>query len=107
MNAGTASADVGGWKVVYRSTAGTTDTSLATIPDGTTIAAGGFYLVGGSAYAGARATNALVEGTAAAAPPATASPGSSIVRKPDGRDTNDNAADLTISSTATPGATNG
>lgn len=141
VNAGTAAADVGGWKVVYRSAAGTTDASLATIPDGTTIAAGAFYLLGGSAYAGAHpadqsfgpalaatgggvgvrdstgalvdgvgwgtATNALVEGTAAAAPPATASPGSSVVRKPDGHDTDDNAADLSVASTATPGATNG
>jgi len=141
VNAGTAAADVGGWKVVYRSAAGTTDTTLATIPDGTTIAAAGFYLLGGSAYAGPHAanqsfalaiaatggavgvrdstgalvdgvgwgtaTNALVEGVAAAAPPATASPGSSIVRKPDGHDTNDNSADLSVSSTATPGVSNG
>ena len=141
MNAGTAAADVGGWKVVYRSAAGTTDASLARIPDGTTIAAGAFYLLGGSAYVGTHpadqsfgpalaatgggvgvrdstgalvdgvgwgtATNGLVEGTAAAAPPATASPGSSVVRKPDGHDTDDNAADLSVASTATPGATNG
>ena len=43
------------------------------------------------------ATNALVEGTAAAAPPATAAPGSSLVRLPDGHDTNANAADFTVS----------
>jgi len=141
VNAGTTAADVSGWKIVYRSAAGTTDTTLATIPDGTTIAPGGFYLLGGSAYAGAgvanqsfgsaiaatgggvgvrdstgalvdgvgwgTATNALVEGTAAAAATATAPPGSSIVRKPDGHDTNDNAADFTVSDTATPGASNG
>jgi hypothetical protein len=53
------------------------------------------------------ATNALVEGTAAAAPPSTAPPGSSIVRKPDGHDTNSNAADFSVASTATPGVTNG
>ena len=141
VNAGTAAADVGGWKVVYRSAAGTTETTLATIPDGTTIAAGGFYLLGGGAYAGAHAvdqsfgtaiaasggavgirdasgsivdgagwgtaTNALVEGTAAAPATATAPPGSSIVRKPDGHDTNDNAADFGVSDSATPGASNG
>jgi hypothetical protein len=141
VNVGAAAADVGGWKIVYRSAAGTTDTSLAMIPDGTTIAAGAFYLLGGSAYAGAHATdqsfapalaatgggvgvrdstgavvdgvgwgtatNALVEGVAAAAPPATASPGSSIVRKPDGHDTNDNGAEVSVASTATAGATNG
>jgi hypothetical protein len=140
VNAGTAAADVGGWKVVYRSAAGTSDTTLATIPAGTTLAPGAFYLVAGSAYAGAApadqsfasglaatggaaavrdaagtlvdgagwgtAANALVEGAPAPAPPATASPGSSIVRLPDGHDTNDNAADFSVSATATPRAVN-
>ena len=57
VNTGGAAADVGGWKLAYRSAAGTSDTTLATIPTGTTIAAGGFYLFGGSAYAGARAAD--------------------------------------------------
>jgi hypothetical protein len=139
-NTGTAAVDIGGWKIVYRSAAGTSDTTLATIPTGTTLAAGGFYLLGGSAYAGAAtpdqsfsaglaatggavgvrdtsgtlidgvgwgtAANALVEGAPAAAPPATAAPGSSIVRLPDGHDTNANAADFTVTSTATPRGTN-
>ena len=52
------------------------------------------------------ATNAFVEGSPAPAPPATSAPGSSIVRLPDGHDTNANAADFTISSTATPKAAN-
>jgi hypothetical protein len=141
VNTGTAGADVGGSKVVYRSAAGTSDVTLATLPAGTTIAAGGFLLLGGSTYAGSHAadvsftaalaatggsvgirdstgtlldgagwgtaTNALVEGTAASAPPATAAPGSSIVRKPDGRDTNENSVDFSVASTATPGTTNG
>jgi hypothetical protein len=47
-----------------------------------------------------------VEGAAAAAPPATASPGSSIVRLPDGHDTDANAADFTVTSTASPRAAN-
>ncbi len=140
FNPGTSAVDVAGWKVIYRSAAGTSDTTLATIPDGTTIAPGGFYLLGGSGYAGAvtddqsfgtglaatgggvgvrdstgalvdsvgwgTATNALVEGSAAPAPPATASPGSSIVRLPDGTDTNANATDFTITATATPKASN-
>jgi hypothetical protein len=140
VNSGTTDVDLSGWKVVYRSAAGTSDTTLATIPAGTTLAAGAFYLLGGSNYAGAKpadqsfstglagtggavgvrdasgtlvdgagwgtATNALVEGTAAAAPPATAAPGSSIVRIPDGRDTNANAADFAVSATATPKAAN-
>jgi hypothetical protein len=141
VNTGTAAADVGGWKVVYRSAAGTSDTALATIPNGTTLAVGGFYLLGGAGYAGAHtpnqsftaglaatgggvairdtagalvdsvgwgtATNAFVEGTAASASPTTAAPGSSIVRRPDGHDTNDNSADFSVASTATPGVSNG
>jgi hypothetical protein len=125
---------------VYRSAAGTSDTTVATIPAGTTIAPGGFYLLGGSSYAGAvaadqsfstglagtgggvgirdtagalvdgvgwgTATNVLVEGTAAPAPPSTAPPGSSIVRLPDGDDTNGNAADFTVTATASPKAAN-
>jgi hypothetical protein len=139
-NGGTATVDVGGWKVVYRSAAGTSDTTLGTIPSGTALAPGAFYLLGGSAYAGSvpadqsfstglassggaagvrdssgalvdsvgwgTATNALVEGSPAPAPPATASPGSSIDRLPDGHDTNQNAADFTVSATATPRASN-
>jgi hypothetical protein len=52
FNMGPGTADVGDWKIVYRSSSGTTDTTLVTIPTGTTIAAGGFYLAGGSAYGG-------------------------------------------------------
>ena len=141
VNAGGAAADVGDWKLVYRASSGTSDTTLATIPTGTTIAAGGFYLFGGSAYAGARAAdqsfgsglaaagggvavrdangvvvdsagwgtaaNAYVEGSVAAAPPTTAPPGGSIVRRPDGHDTNDNSTDFTVAATASPRATNG
>jgi hypothetical protein len=139
-NTGRTAADIGGWKVVYRSASGTSDTTLATIPAGTTLAAGGFYLLGGSGYAGAAtadqsfaaglagtgggvgirdtalalvdsvgwgtAANALVEAPPAPAPPATAAPGSSIARIPDGRDTNANAADFTVSSSATPRGAN-
>ena len=50
-NFGTATVDVSGFKLVYRSSTGTSDVSLATIPSGTTIPAGGYYLFGGSAYA--------------------------------------------------------
>jgi hypothetical protein len=125
---------------VYRSAAGASDTTIATIPAGTSIPSGGFYLLAGSGYAGTAtpdqsfstglaaagggvgvrdtagalvdgvgwgtATNALVEVAAAAAPPATASPGSSLVRLPDGNDTNSNASDLSISSAATPRSAN-
>ena len=56
-NAGDAPADVGGFKLVYRSASGTSDVTLATIPAGTTIPAGGFYLLGGNAYAGSHAAD--------------------------------------------------
>ena len=52
VNTGTAALDVSGYKLAYRSGAGTSDVTLATIPSGTSIPAGGFYLFGGSAYAG-------------------------------------------------------
>jgi Lamin Tail Domain/Collagen triple helix repeat (20 copies) len=140
VNTGTAAADVSGYKVAYRSGAGTSDVTLATIPSGTTIPAGGFYLLGGSGYAGSAtadqsfstalaataggvavrdasgaivdsvgygdATNAFIEGHPAAAPPAAAAPGNSAVRLPDGHDTNDNAADFSVSASPTPRAAN-
>jgi hypothetical protein len=52
VNAGTAAVDLSGYKLVYRSAAGTSDISLDTIPSGTTLAAGAFLLFGGSGYAG-------------------------------------------------------
>jgi Lamin Tail Domain/Collagen triple helix repeat (20 copies) len=56
-NVGTAAVDVSGYKLAYRSASGTSDVSLATIPSGTTIPAGGYYLFGGSAYAGTPAAD--------------------------------------------------
>ena len=140
VNAGTAAADLSGWKLVYRSAAGTSDVVLATVPDGTSLAAGGFYLFGGAGYVsgpaadqsystsiaatgggvGMRdaagnlvdsvgwgtATNALVEGTVAAAPDTTEAPGTSIGRVPDGDDTNDNAADFVVDDSPTPKGSN-
>jgi len=52
VNAGTASLDLGGYRLVYRSASGTSDVALAATPSGTTLAPGGFYLFGGAAYAG-------------------------------------------------------
>jgi hypothetical protein len=140
FNVGAGPADLSGHKVVYRSGAGTSDVTLATIPEGTILAAGAFYLLGGSGYAGARpadqafsaglaataggvglrdgggtlldsvgygtATNAFVEAHAAPAPPATAMPGSSDIRLPDGADTDDNSGDFRITAAPTPGAPN-
>jgi hypothetical protein len=52
VNAGAEDLDAGGYRVVYRSAAGTSDTVLSTLPAGTIIPAHGHYLFGGSAYAG-------------------------------------------------------
>jgi hypothetical protein len=140
VNAGPATSDIGGLKVVYRSASGTSDTTLATVPAGITLVAGGFYLLGGSGYAGAAtadqtfgtaiaatggsigirkpdgtlfdavaygtAANGLGEGAPAAAPPATASPGSSAVRLPDGHDSEENAADFSVTAVPTPKGAN-
>jgi hypothetical protein len=139
VNAGSAAVDLSGWKLVYRSAAGTSDVSLGTLPDGTTLAAGAFLLFGGSGYAGAHpadrsfstsiasaggglglrdpdgilvdsvawgtATNALVEGTVAAAPTIAPAPGKSDGRHPDGHDTNDNSGDF-AEDDPTPGGVN-
>ncbi len=142
VNSGSGSADLSGWKLVYRSATGTSDTALDTIPDGTSLAPGAFYLFGGGGYTGppaadqsfsqglaaaagglairdsngaivdsvgygSIAANGFVEGSPAAAPPATAAPGSSDVRKPDGHDTNNNSVDFTVVTPPTPRATNG
>lgn len=68
FNAGTAAADLSGWKLVYRSGAGTSDVSLGTLADGTSLAPGAFFLFGGSAYAGAHpADKSFSAGLASAA----------------------------------------
>jgi hypothetical protein len=46
VNAGTAAEDLSGWKLVYRSGAGTSDVSLGTLADGTSLAPGAFFLFG-------------------------------------------------------------
>jgi hypothetical protein len=56
-NPGKAPANVGGWQLEYTSAAagrsGTTITTLATLPAGTSIVPGGYYLIGGAGYAAA------------------------------------------------------
>jgi len=52
VNTGTEAANLSGYRLVYRSAAGTSDVSLATLPDGTVLAPGTFLLFGGSGYAG-------------------------------------------------------
>ncbi len=67
-NTGTAAADLSGWKLVYRSGAGTSDVSLGTLADGTMLAAGLFFLFGGSGYSGAHpADKSFSAGLASAA----------------------------------------
>ena len=139
VNPGSSAVDVAGFKVVYRSAAGTSDIVLATVSPGTSLAAGGYYLLGGSGYAGAiapdqsfstsmaaagggvglrrpdgslvdsvgwgTATNAFVEGSAAAAPASADPPGQSAARVPNGQDTNDNAVDFVVGA-STPKAAN-
>jgi hypothetical protein len=53
VNAGTEAADLSGYRLAYRSAAGTSDVSLGTLPDGTVLEPGTFLLFGGSGYAGA------------------------------------------------------
>ncbi|MGZ4384002.1 MAG: lamin tail domain-containing protein [Gaiellaceae bacterium] len=135
VNASSSQADIGGWKLVYRSASGTSDTVLATIPAGTILPAGGFYLFGGSGYSGSVAADQsfatglaatggavglrdasanLVDsvgyGTAAnalveGAPAPAPAAGSSIARH-SSTDTNDNAADFAVAATPTPRAAN-
>jgi hypothetical protein len=104
FNPGSGSVDLSDYKLVYRSAAGTSDVNLATIPDGTTLAAGGFMLFGGAGYLGAADQSFSVSlaspgggvgGTVAPAPTTAVAPGKSDARHPDGQDTNDNAADFT------------
>jgi hypothetical protein len=136
VNAGSSTSDVSGYKVVYRSASGTSDTTLATLPTGAVLAPGAFYLLGGSGYVGraaadqsfgaaiaatggsigirdandtlldavayGTAANGLGEGSPAPAPPATAAPGSSAIRLPDGNDTQNNAADFSVTGNPTP-----
>jgi hypothetical protein len=52
FNGGDTAADLGGYRLVYRSSSGTSDVGLATIPSGTMLAPGAFYLFGGRDYAG-------------------------------------------------------
>ncbi len=57
VNSGSAAADIGGFRLVYRSATGVSDTVLASIPSGTTLGAGGHYLFAGSGYTGVAAPN--------------------------------------------------
>jgi hypothetical protein len=50
FNPTASAARFGGWTIVSRTASGTTDTVLGTVPAGTTLVAGGYYLFTGSAF---------------------------------------------------------
>ncbi len=123
--------DLAGWHLVYRSSAGIKDVTLA--PLAGLLAPGAFLVCGGHDYSGpaairfgdglaadggglglrdgadslldsmawGKATNAFLRGNAAPAPPA----GQSIGRSPDGNDSGDNAVDFALE-VPTPGCSN-
>ena len=140
-NAGSTPVDISNWTVVYGSATATSNTLLATIPAGTTLAPGAYYVLGGAGYTGSpapnqtfastlsasgggvgvtdasgtlvvdsvgwgTATNALVEGCPAPAPAAAAAPGWSIVRSPNGHDTDSNCSDFAVTTVPSPGVLN-
>lgn len=123
--------DIGGWRIVYRSAAGTSDVAVATIPLGTMIKPGGFYLLANANYAGASLSDQqYTAGLAAAAGglqlrngagtaidsvgygtatnafvEGSAAPAPSItqsITRTNGVDTNNNFADFTASTGQTP-----
>jgi hypothetical protein len=133
VNVGTAPADLAGYRLVYRSASGTTDVQVASL--GGWIAPASFFLLGGSGFTGAAAdqrfttglaqtgggialydptgaivdsvgwgtaTNGFVEGSPAPTPPPVQG---SESRLPDGDDTNNNAADFSVT-VSTPRASN-
>jgi hypothetical protein len=135
-NATGAPVDISGFTLVYRTAGGTSDVLLATVPPSTTLAAGSFYLFGGSAYAGGVTADQTFSVDLAAAggglalrdaagnivdrvgygtatntfiegTVATApASGHSIGRSPDGTDTAHNSSDFASFTTPTPGAGN-
>jgi len=135
VNAGSAPADLSGYRLVYRSATGSTDVTLATAPSATLLVAGARYVFGGSAFTGTAAQSfstglassgggvglrdpagQLVDsagygsgtsnGFVEGAPAAAPPAGQSISRIPDGHDTDDNASDFSVTASPTPGAAN-
>jgi hypothetical protein len=135
-NSCASSRSLSGYKLAYRSSAGTTDVVVWTFDSGATITGKGYVVIGGTGFSGSKdgtlssglavggggvglrdasdslidsvgygsATNAFVEGTAAAAP-GDSTPAKSIARKPNGSDSNDNGADFAVGD-PTPGGAN-
>jgi hypothetical protein len=135
VNTGLVRADLGGFKLVYRSAAVSSDETLATVPAGSSLDPGARYVFGGTTFWGT-ANQTYNSGLASAAggvgfrnpsgqlidsvgygsgttnafvegsPAAAPKPGTSISRLPDGHDSNFNAADFSATSPPTPGAVN-
>lgn len=135
FNVGTCAADVGGYTLVFRTASGTTDTVLATIPNGVKIAPFDYYLFGTTVFAPPH-DQTMTAGLAAAgggvglrdgasllvdsvgygtatnafvegtAEPAPAS-SQSIARVPNGTDTGNNSADFQLQVAPTPNKSSG
>lgn len=135
VNAGGSAADLGGYRLVYRSSTGTSEETLANVPAGTTLDAGARYVFGGTTFWGS-SNQKYNSGLAAAgggvglrnsagelldsvgygsgttnafvegAPALAPKAGASISRLPDGHDGNYNAQDFSSTSPPTPGAVN-
>jgi hypothetical protein len=135
VNTGLVRADLGGYRLVYRSAAGSSDETLATVPAGSSLEPGARYVFGGTTFWGT-ANQTYNSGLASAAggvgfrnssgqlldsvgygsgttnafvegsPAAAPKPGTSISRLPDGHDSNFNLADFSTTTLPTPGAVN-
>jgi hypothetical protein len=134
INTGGAPADLGGFRLVYRSANGTAEETLAAVPAGATLEPGARYVFGGTTFWGI-SNQTYNSGLASAAggvglrnpsgqlvdslgygnstnsfvegaPAGSPAPGASLSRLPDGQDSNYNAADFSSISPPTPGAVN-
>jgi uncharacterized protein len=136
FNPCSSSASLNNFKLVYRSSSGTTDTVLFTFSS-MSIASKGFRVIGGTAFSGSKdgalasglavggasvglrdASDTLIDSVgygsatgalvegSAAPAPTDSTPAKSIARVPDATDSDNNASDFKVG-TPTPGATNG
>jgi Divergent InlB B-repeat domain/Lamin Tail Domain len=124
--------DITGYKLVYRTAAGTSDVLLAAMPNPSGLSAGGFLLIAGPAYGGSadityptgtlsstaggiglrQADGTLInsvgygsgvtDGFVEGSAASVPGSGQSDRRTPDGTDTENNASDFTLATTPTP-----
>ena len=135
VNTGSVRADLTGFRLVYRSSTGTSEETLAAVPAGATLDPGARYVFGGTTFWG-QSNQTYNSGMASAgggvglrnptgqlvdsvgygvgttnifvegAPAAAPTAGGSISRLPDGHDSNNNSADFSSLPPVTPGAVN-